>query len=663
MGTGSYCLKEPVPRARQPNESGIDAQLVEPLTLQCYDPTALPSRSTSLHTDVAGAEPPDAFGPFRVLHQVGAGTLGPVFRAYDPEQDKLVAVKLFRLGLPPDQVHRFVAELERVIAADLTHPAIVAPIAAGIRDTSAYLAQDFVSADSLDIVVREHGPAPVPDALRVATQLAGALDFASVVDIGHGALHPRDVLLAGDDARLTGLGVLGALERVGYQAPVRRPYAAPERVSGASWDRRADVFSLAALIHELLWARRIPAAGGDAVRELTGLPGADLSELRDVFARALAAEPADRFSTALQFVEALTGAFARVPEPLTSSAPSPAPAGGLPFDAVEPTFADTLEAEPAGAVEDIDLRPTPSPEPAPVLASISVAPGPVIGLHAARAETGGEAQAGASAVWPFGLALVVGMALGFAGGYWTGSAERERSAVLLPVGDVAPEPQASARTGMELPVATGATEVEIASKPGDSAEAATQARSVAPRTPAPASSPGPRRSPATSARPAASSRVPPAATAGRLAVNSTPSGARVTVDGLAVGTTPLTVSDLGRGIHIVRVTRDGYLPQERRVGITTARPAASLAVRLMPEPRAPAAPPARRTASIFVESRPAGATVFLDGRRIGTTPLSIDIMPTGEHAVRLELAGYKPWTSTVRVVPGAKNRVAASLEQ
>ena len=54
-----------------------------------------------LHTEAAGTAPPDAFGRFRVLHQVGAGTLGPVFRAYDSERSRLVAVKLFQLDVPP----------------------------------------------------------------------------------------------------------------------------------------------------------------------------------------------------------------------------------------------------------------------------------------------------------------------------------------------------------------------------------------------------------------------------------------------------------------------------------------------------------------------------------------------------------------------------------
>src|SRR5512141_2485856 len=101
----------------------------------------------------ASGRAPDAFGPFRVLHQIGAGALGPVFRAYEPDRDRLVAVKLYRIDLPPERVHQLVGEFERLIAAGLTHPALAAPVATGIQDNFAYLAQDYVAADSLDIVV------------------------------------------------------------------------------------------------------------------------------------------------------------------------------------------------------------------------------------------------------------------------------------------------------------------------------------------------------------------------------------------------------------------------------------------------------------------------------------------------------------------------------
>lgn len=146
-----------------------------------------------------------------------------MFRAYDAQRERLVAVKVFTLDLPPEQVHRLVAELERLVAADLTHPSIAAPLAAGITGVSAFLAQDYVAAESLDLSLRQDGPASPADALRIAAQLAGALDFAAVADVDHGALHPRDVLTSTDETRLTGVGVARALERVGVSAPVRRP--------------------------------------------------------------------------------------------------------------------------------------------------------------------------------------------------------------------------------------------------------------------------------------------------------------------------------------------------------------------------------------------------------------------------------------------------------
>src|SRR5438034_996396 len=196
-------------------------------------------RSPSLHTEAAGASPPDAFGPFRVLHQIGAGTLGPVFRAYDSRREHLVAVKLSKLDLPPERVHRLVAELSRIISAGPTHPALAAPLETGIHDVCAYLVQDYVAAESLDLAVRECGPAPAADALRVAARIGGALDVAAAANIAHGSLHPRDVLLSSDVTQLTGIGVARALERVGVLPPVRRPYTAPERSAGGEWDRRA----------------------------------------------------------------------------------------------------------------------------------------------------------------------------------------------------------------------------------------------------------------------------------------------------------------------------------------------------------------------------------------------------------------------------------------
>ncbi|PYR26106.1 MAG: PEGA domain-containing protein, partial [Acidobacteria bacterium] len=67
--------------------------------------------------------------------------------------------------------------------------------------------------------------------------------------------------------------------------------------------------------------------------------------------------------------------------------------------------------------------------------------------------------------------------------------------------------------------------------------------------------------------------------------------------------------------------------------------------------------------ALTVDSRPQGATVFIDGKLAGATPLSVPAVPAGDHAVRLEREGYRRWTSSVRIVAPGQNRVTASLER
>ena len=680
----------------------------------------VPSRSTSLHTDAAGTAPPDAFGPFRVLHQIGAGALGPVFRAYDPEQEKLVAVKWFRLDLPPERTHRLVAELEQLIASDLRHPAIAAPLATGIVNAAAYLAHDFVTADSVDIVIREHGAASPAEAVRIARHLAGALDAAADAKIVHGALHPRDVLVSADAVKLTGLGIAHALERAGSAVPMRRPYAAPERAAGAAiWDRRADVFSLAVLVHEWLWAKRVTGLGRQAADALTELPGADLAALRHLFMRALADKLDDRFNTALQFAEELTHALAATSRPksrLSSRRPLPEPRLPLDESAESATPVELVKqpvtVEPKASAQpdlarvpvqpresgpsDLELRAAKiadDDDPTPVIAPVTtdqppprprrsaeasakaeaprrlIESEPAFRFTEARSQTEQDNQGrfpvdrapfehtnGAldptrSAVWPLGLALVLGVSFGFAAGYEVASWQRLPGAARAAAG--APASAAQAASGNSVREFTESAVREPAA-------------AAAPATPRTDVSLTPNA--ANAARPAAGARtaVSTRAAAGRLLIRSTPAGARVVLDGRDAGETPLTVRDVAPGAHTVRVVREGYVADQRRVIVSAASPAQSLTIALArARPAAVATPPrpGQSVAALSVESRPAGAGVFLDGTLIGRTPLQVGAVAAGDHTVRLELDGYRRWSSSVHVVAGERSRVAASLDR
>jgi len=264
--------------------------------------------------------PPAGFGRFRVVHQLGAGVLGPVFLGVDPAGDRQVAIKAFPLDITPERAATLAAALDRLVATPLGHPSLVALIAAGAEGSTAYLVQEYVLAESVDAAVREYGPAPVPDALRLVGQLAGALDFAAVAGVHHGALHPRDVLVAPHEVRLTGLGIAGAFEEVGLRVTPRRPYAAPERRERADWGTPADVFSLAAVGFELLTGRR-PGSVEALAADARSIPSPDPSALAEVFARALSPRPGDRYQTALAFAAALRQALTGEPIERPEAAP------------------------------------------------------------------------------------------------------------------------------------------------------------------------------------------------------------------------------------------------------------------------------------------------------------------------------------------------------
>jgi hypothetical protein len=142
----------------------------------------------------------------------------------------------------------------------------------------------------------------------------------------------------------------------------------------------------------------------------------------------------------------------------------------------------------------------------------------------------------------------------------------------------------------------------------------------------------------------------------------------VFIDGRDHGRTPASIKDLAHGAHRVRLVREGYATEERRVLLNAAHPAQAIAVELT-RTRPAAAPAATRgvapsfSGSLSVDSRPIGAKVFVDGKFVGSTPFVMPEIAAGEHAVRIEHDGYQRWSSSVRVVSGERARVTASLEK
>lgn len=688
------------------------------------------------------------------------GALGPVFRTYEPTRDRLVAVKVFRLDITPEQAQSLADELSVAAEAGLFHPSVVEPIAAGVEGTVAYRAEEYVAAESLDVALRHYAPAAMSRVLPFITQLAGAIDFARTSGVGHGALHPRDIFVTPEEARATGFGVVEALERVGLRAPVRRPYSAPERVAGAPWSTPADVFSLAAIAYELLTGRR-PAGTGGQIGSLNGTGvGRDSADLvHAVLARAMHEVAEERYGSALEFAAALdaasngkapvvTPAAPRVSAPV---APTVAPIKDqdvadeadvaavdaeqddeditaereadedLPAYRALPVAADRSERtlfddENEEAVEDLALdAPVPSdtdrfadefavaarepeafpseaafrvpemdespkrrqPDPdtfadrmpvAPAIAPIDREP-PVISAYRDDVVTPDRSGPSWMAV---AMMVILALLVGFAAGWMVGPAAPPQ------VASANPDPVPSTVSQSAPTPTTGAPPAAEPSAPASAAAAA-------PSTTPPSASPAPESTPP----PASSARVPPVTTpaesrpaprTGTLTVRSTPSGANVTVDGKWVGRTPLTLDKMAFGTHRVRVVEQGYAVSMQDVSLNGSTTSRDLSVRLQrtasataPAPRtekpattqkpAAATQKAGYTGTVYVDSLPRGAQVFLNGRAVGNTPVLIPDVPVGSQIVRLELPDHRTWSTSTRVVAGQQVKVSGSLER
>jgi hypothetical protein len=351
-----------------------------------------------------------------------------------------------------------------------------------------------------------------------------------------------------------------------------------------------------------------------------------------------------------------------------------------------PTDFEDEEPEPP-PVPVVTNRPEPQPraDHAAPRASLSIASHDHDDLRFA-ADRGREPPADAAdsrtAMTPLAIAMVLGLLLGAIAMYAYLSRQEARETLATdatqPAAPTTPEKPAGAaptpsKEFSEQAVAQPGAKTPPASPPGVPADAAGRAGSG--RANAPAAAPKPR-APA----------PPPAAAAdprtARLIVLSTPPGASVTINGRWSGRTPLTLDKLPLGNYVVRIVAPGYEVYREEVLLASSDESRTISERLrrsaagartsQPGSReTPTQPGSRPTpplapvpfvGSVFVDSRPRGATVFIDGKEVGTTPLKLSEISIGAHVVRLELKDHHTWTSSVRITSGEEQRVTGSLE-
>ncbi len=494
------------------------------------------------------------------------------------------------------------------------------PFDSGFDATGPFRVSPESGSVSLESALRDFGPAAIDDLIPRIRALAASLDAAHRTGVVHGALHPSRVIVTGDRTSL----VAGK--------SVHAPYAAPEVVDGHGSTPLSDQYSLAAITYEWLFGRPL-SHHGDRPIEFRAMPGVDRAALSKAFTRALSSKPGDRFPSCVAFCDALAGAV--VPElPLLADIDD--------FSAEDAIASSALPVEPALGVDDVQIVAEPEPHLDAIDPRLSEAPPAAVpGWNPAAAATSAPRGMERPSFGPIALflALIVGAVSGFAAGYMA-------------------RPRAL-QSGPPQTIATAGTESEVAKAP---------AVEPVPTAPAPEALEAPK-------APKAPESAKVAVSVGRILVRSTPSGASVSVDGVARGVTPLALRDLDVGTRNVTIARRGYLPETRTVLITKARPARTLEVRLSADARSSASAAAGRSGAISpelarsrasvgglsVDSRPTGAAVSIDGKPGGVTPLTINDLAPGDYYILMTMPGYRSFATTVRVVAGERARAAASL--
>ena len=259
-------------------------------------------------------------GRYELEELVGTGGMSSVFRAYDRLLERRVALKVLHEQYTRDEEHVERFRREARAAAQLNHPGIVTVIDRGEQDGRQFIVFEYVEGETLKDVVEREGPLPVREVIEAGIQIARALGFAHARGVVHRDIKPQNVLLNGDGrAKVSDFGIARALETDGATLTGTvlgtSDYMPPEQARGERVDAVGDVYSLGALLYELLTGEVL--FPGDsfltvAVRQINEPPPSVLGQrpetplrLAAIVERCLAKDPAERFGSMDELVAEL----------------------------------------------------------------------------------------------------------------------------------------------------------------------------------------------------------------------------------------------------------------------------------------------------------------------------------------------------------------------
>jgi eukaryotic-like serine/threonine-protein kinase len=268
-----------------------------------------------------GQAAPERLGKYPLLSVIGTGSMGVVYKSFDPELSRAIALKTIRRELLDDEIENFPARfrIEAQTAGALIHPGIACVYEYGEAEGYAYIAMEYVEGHSLGDCFERKVRFNTDQSINILAQLLKALQYAHEHGVWHRDVKPANILLMGDgQVKVTDFGIarVESLNLAQVDAIMGTPgVIAPETYLGEGCDHRIDLFAAGVVFYQLLAG--VPPFVGTPEKIMfkvcyeSPLPASvvarqpSLRPFDSVVLKALARRPEDRFSSAAEFLEAL----------------------------------------------------------------------------------------------------------------------------------------------------------------------------------------------------------------------------------------------------------------------------------------------------------------------------------------------------------------------
>jgi formylglycine-generating enzyme required for sulfatase activity/serine/threonine protein kinase len=554
-------------------------------------------------------------GSYQIVAQLGTGGMATVFKAYQPKMDRYVALKILprHLSRNPEFSSRFSQEAR--IIAQLEHPHILPVHDFGESDGYTYLAMRLVKGGSLNDLLKRQGKLELNQIKTIITQVGEALDYAHNKGVIHRDFKPGNILMdEAGNCLLTDFGIAKLIEVTSHLTnpggvlgtPV---YISPEQGEGKPIDYRSDLYSLGVVLYQMVTgdvpykADTPMAVIYKHIHDPIPLPGRRVSDLPEsverVILRSLAKDPNDRYTSAAEFIKYFQ-------------------------NAIEPPIAQEIhKREPDQEPTEVTKEYSAETVKSPIKSHEEPAKEKFKPKKKIRVEMG----------WMYTVLGILFLAvLSGAGWYYY------KNILSMPILNIESDPSeadvyiddghvgTSPIKVQELEL--GTHKVRISK---DLYEEHTEDIFIQKNNP----------------RTVHAVLVPKPF--GDLKVISNPDGADVFIDEVKKGVTPITLKDLPKGNRKVMIKKEGFDLWQGTVEIIPLKKA-DLSADLI-----------TIYGGVDISSKPSEADVYIDGNKIGKTPLVLEKVIKGKQNIEVRKQGFNAWKNTIEIKAAETAKVEVDL--